>query len=135
MKRKILMMELVTAMIILLGGLLIYGLSVHKLLPIPHPDLVAVSTIGMILIVTGLNRFVKKTKEMEIEKKDERNVAIANASMASGFKSMTTMLALALFVLIFAGYMNPVSCFSIISVLSIGQITCLIKLYYLEKHM
>ena len=137
MKRKILTIELVAGMAILLGGLFTYGLGVHKFLPVPRPDLVVVGStiIGILLIMSGSDLFAKKTKEMEIEEKDERNIAISNASMASGFKVTTTLLALVLFALIFSGYMNEVSCFSIIGVLAIGQITFLAKLYYLNKHM
>ena len=81
----------VTGMIILLGGLLTYGLGVHEIIPVPRPDLIVVGTslIGILLIVSGVcDLFVKKTKEMEIEENDERNISLSNAAMASGFKVM-----------------------------------------------
>ena len=40
MKHKIQKVELFVGVIILLGGLLTYGLGVHQLLPVPRPDLV-----------------------------------------------------------------------------------------------
>ena len=55
--------------------------------------------------------------------------------MASGFQVMTTLMALVLFALIFAGYMNEVSCFSIIAVFIISQIVYLVRLQYLDKHI
>lgn len=61
---------IVTGMIILLGGLLTYGLGIHEIIPVPRPDLIVVGTslIGILLIASGAcDLFVKKTKEMEIE--------------------------------------------------------------------
>lgn len=137
MKRKVLMIELITGLIILLGGLFTYGLGVHEILPVPRPDLVVIGTtlIGILLILMGCDLFGKKTKEMEIAENDERNIAITNAAMASGFTAMTTLPSLVLFALIFSGYMNAVSCFSIIGAIAVGQIVFLIRLHDLEKHM
>ena len=40
------------------------------------------SLIGILLIVSGVcDLFVKKTKEMEIEENDERNISLSNAAM------------------------------------------------------
>ena len=89
MKKRLLILMTVTGMIILLGGLLTYGLGVHEIIPVPRPDLIVVGTslIGILLIVSGVcDLFVKKTKEMEIEENDERNISLSNAAMASGFK-------------------------------------------------
>ena len=44
MKHKIQKVELFVGVIILLGGLLTYGLGVHQLLPVPRPDLVVYGT-------------------------------------------------------------------------------------------
>ena len=137
MKRKVLILELVAGMIIFLGGLFTYGLGVHKFIDVPRPDLIVVGTslIGILLILMGSDMFAKKTKEMEIEEKDERNIAIRNSAMASGFQTMTTLIVLVLFALIFTGYMNEVSCFSIIGAIVVGQIVFVLRLHYLEKHM
>ena len=40
MKKKMLLIELITGIIILLGGLMTYGLGIHNILPVPRPDLV-----------------------------------------------------------------------------------------------
>ena len=76
MKHKIQKVELFVGVIILLGGLLTYGLGVHQLLPVPRPDLVVYGTtlIGIILIFMGCDIFSKPTKEMQILENDERNV-------------------------------------------------------------
>ncbi|MBS6521517.1 MAG: hypothetical protein KH359_13090 [Clostridiales bacterium] len=56
MKHKIQKVELFVGVIVLLGGLLTYGLGVHQLLPVPRPDLVVYGTtlIGIILILMGV---------------------------------------------------------------------------------
>lgn len=36
MKKKILLIDLITGMIISLGGLMIYGLGIHNILPVPY---------------------------------------------------------------------------------------------------
>ena len=109
MKKRLLILMTVTGMIILLGGLLTYGLGVHEIIPVPRPDLIVVGTslIGILLIVSGVcDLFVKKTKEMEIEENDERNISLSNAAMASGFKVMNVTIAVSIFALIFTGYMT-----------------------------
>ena len=120
MKKGLLILMTVTGMIILLGGLLTYGLGVHEIIPVPRPDLIVVGTtlIGILLIVSGVcDLFVKKTKEMEIEENDERNISLSNAA------------------LIFTGYMTVVPCFTIIGAYAIGQIAFIVRLWYLHKTM
>ena len=64
---KIQKVELFVGVIILLGGLLTYGLGVHQLLPVPRPDLVVYGTtlIGIILIFMG---WIQKKHFLLIEK-------------------------------------------------------------------
>lgn len=98
-EKRLLILMTVTGMIILLGGLLTYGLGVHEIIPVPRPDLIVVGTslIGILLIVSGVcDLFVKKTKEMEIEENDERNISLSNAAMASGFKVMNVTIAVSI---------------------------------------
>ena len=138
MKKRLLILMTVTGMIILLGGLLTYGLGVHEIIPVPRPDLIVVGTslIGILLIVSGVcDLFVKKTKEMEIEENDERNISLSNAAMASGFKVMNVTIAVSIFALIFTGYMTVVPCFTIIGAYAIGQIVFIVRLWYLHKTM
>lgn len=138
MKKKLLILMTVTGMIILLGGLLTYGLGVHEIIPVPRPDLIVVGTslIGILLIVSGVcDLFVKKTKEMEIEENDERNISLSNAAMASGFKVMNVTIAVSIFALIFTGYMTVAPCFTIIGAYAIGQIVFIVRLWYLHKTM
>ncbi|MFR2043006.1 MAG: ParB/RepB/Spo0J family partition protein [Oscillospiraceae bacterium] len=135
---QMLILMTVTGMIILLGGLLTYGLGVHEIIPVPRPDLIVVGTslIGILLIVSGVcDLFVKKTKEMEIEENDERNISLSNAAMASGFKVMNVTIAVSIFALIFTGYMTVVPCFTIIGAYAIGQIVFIVRLWYLHKTM
>lgn len=137
MKKKMLLIELITGMIILLGGLMTYGLGIHNILPVPRTDLVVWGTtlVGIILILSGSDLLSKKTKAEEIEENDERNIAIGNAAMALGFKVMTTLFVLVLFALIFAGYMNEVSCLGMIAVFTISQVVTVFYTRYLNKTM
>lgn len=138
MKKQTLICITIAGFIILLLGLLTYGLGVHEIVPVPRPDLIVVGTtlIGTMLILSGsCDLLTKKTKEMEIEEKDERNIAINNAAMASGFKVMNVTIAISIFALIFTGYMTVVPCFTIIGAYAIGQIVYLLRLWYLNKVM
>ena len=108
MKHKIQKVELFVGVIVLLGGLLTYGLGVHQLLPVPRPDLVVYGTTL---------------------------IAITNASLANAYKVTLTLLVLVLFALIFMGYMSKVVFFSIVGVIAIGQITWVITARYLDKKM
>ena len=82
MKKGSLILMIIAGMFIWLGGLLTYGLGVNDIIPVPRPDLIVVGTslIGISLIVSGAcDLFGKKTKEMQIEENDERNIAIIGA--------------------------------------------------------
>ena len=54
MKKGLLILMVVAGMIVLLGGLLIYGLGINEIVPVPRPDLIVVGTslIGISLIVS-----------------------------------------------------------------------------------
>ena len=138
MKKTLANLSIALGLIILLGGLLSYGLGINNIIPVPRPDLIVSGTtlIGIILIVSGTcDLFVKKTREMEIEEKDERNIALSNAAMASGFKVMNISISVSLFILIFTGYMTVVPCFTIIGAFTIGQLAFILKLWHLQKKM
>ncbi len=138
MKKRLLIFLTVLGVIILMGGLLTYGLGIHEIVPVPRPDLIVVGTslIGTLFIIWGVcDLFTKKTKEMEIEENDERNVALSNAAMASGFKVMNVTIAISIFALIFTGYMTVVPCFTIIGAYAIGQIVFVVRLWFLNKTM
>ena len=138
MKKGSLILMIIAGMFIWLGGLLTYGLGVNDIIPVPRPDLLVVGTslIGISVIVSGAcDLFGKKTKEMQIEENDERNIALGNAAMASGFKAMNVTISVALFALIFTGYMTVVPCFAIIGAFTIGQIVFIIRLWHLHKTM
>ena len=138
MKKTLANLSIALGLIILLGGLLSYGLGINNIIPVPRPDLIVSGTtlIGIILIVSGTcDLFVKKTREMEIEEKDERNIALSNAAMASGFKVMNISISVSLFILIFTGYMTVVPCFTIIGAFTIGQLAFILKLWHLQKTM
>ena len=51
MKKRLLILMTVTGMIILLGGLLTYGLGVHEIIPVPRPDLIVADCIWCVRLV------------------------------------------------------------------------------------
>ena len=138
MKKGVLILLIVLGFIILLGGLLTYGLGLHEIVPVPRPDLIVTGTslIGILLIVSGAcDLFVKKTRDVEIEEQDERNITIRNAAMTSGFQVMSVAIAIAIFTLIFTGYLTTVACFTMIGAYMVGQIVFLVRLWVLHKTM
>lgn len=136
MKEKVQVIELSSGLVILIGGLVTYWFGWHENLPIPRPNLLVYGTtlIGTLLIILSF-QFFKPSKEQTILENDERNIAITNASLATGFAVMTTLLVLVLFALIFMGYMNKVVFFSIVVVIFIGQATWMLTARYLERRM
>ena len=138
MKKRISVALIIVGMAILLGGLLTYGLGVHALAPVSRPDLIVAGTsvIGILLTVMGAcDLLIKRDRAMEIEEKDERNVAIANAAMASGFKAMSAAFSVVLFALIYTGYLTVVPCFALIGAFLVGQCIFLTRLVRLQKTM
>ncbi len=138
MKKGLLIFMTITGTIILLGGLLTYGLGIHEIIPVPRPDLIVIGTslIGILLMISGgCDLLLKKSREMEIEEKDERNIALSNAAMASGFQVMSIAIAISIFALIFTGYLTVVPCFTIIGAYFMGQIVFILRLWYLNKTM
>ena len=138
MQKKSSIFLTVAGVIILLAGLLTYGLGIHEILPVPRPNLVvaATSLIGTFLTVCGIcDLFIKKSREMEIAEKDERNIALGNAAMASGFKVMSVFLAITICVLSFTGYITIIPFLAIFGAYAVGQIAFIARLYYLHKTM
>lgn len=138
MKKRLTIWMTIAGMIILLGGLLLYGFGINAMIPVPRPDLIVIGTslIGILLIVSGACDLLgKKSKEMEIEEKDERNIALSHAAMASGFQVMNFAIAISIFALIFTGYLTVVPCFTIIGAYMIGQIVFIVQLWRLHKTM
>lgn len=79
--------------------------------------------------------FIRKSREVEIEESDERNIALSNAAMASGFKVMSFAMGVSIFALIFTGYMTVVSCFTIMGAYVMGQIVFIVRLWHLNRTM
>lgn len=44
MKKRISIVMTVAGFVILLGGLLTYGLGIHEIIPVPRPDLIVTGT-------------------------------------------------------------------------------------------
>lgn len=138
MKKGLSIFMTIAGGIILVGGLLTYGLGMHKMMPVPRPDLIVVGTslIGILLVMTGIcDLFIRKSREVEIEESDERNIALSNAAMASGFKVMSFAMGVSILALIFTGYMTVVSCFTIMGAYVMGLIVFIVRLWHLNRTM
>lgn len=125
-------------LVVLLGGLLLYSLGINKTIPVPRPDLLPWCTgvFGSILILSSAYElFSKKSKEIEIEKNDERNITIANAAKATGFDVMLSLLSIAIIALALLGYLTKVVFFTFFGVFFIAQISFVIRVWYLHKKM
>ena len=73
MKKRVSIFMMIAGFVILLGGLLTYGLGIHELAPVPRPDLIVTGTslIGILLIISGaFDLLAGRSREMEIEEKD-----------------------------------------------------------------
>ena len=138
MKHKIQKVELFVGVIVLLSGLLTYGLEYINYYLYSRPDLVIYGTtlIGIILILMGCDIFSKPTKRNANIKNDERNIAITNASLANAYKVNILHYWFLYYLLYLYGYMSKVVFFSmIVELLLIGQITRVITARYLNKKM
>lgn len=72
MKKRVSIFMTIAGFVILLGGLLTYGLGIHELAPVPRPDLIVTGTslIGILLIISGaFDLLAGRSREMEIEEK------------------------------------------------------------------
>ena len=73
MKKRVSIFMTIAGFVILLGGLLTYGLGIQELAPVPRPDLIVTGTslIGILLIISGaFDLLAGRSREMEIEEKD-----------------------------------------------------------------
>lgn len=138
MKKYFNLALIIIGMIVFLGGLFLYGLGVHEIIPVPRQDLLPWSTsiLGILFIISGVcELFFKKTKEMQIEESDERNVAISNSAKATGFEVMTCLFSITILVMALLGYLTKGVFFTFIGVFSIAQISFVIRLLYLQRTM
>ena len=130
--------QIAVGLMVLLGGLLLYGLGIHEMIPVPRPDLLPWCTgiLGILFIISGVcELFFKKTKEIEIEENDERNIAITNAAKATGFDVMISLFSIVILAMALLGYLTKVVFFAFFIVFLIAQISFIAKLWYLHKKM
>lgn len=138
MKKYFNLYLIILGMILFLGGLLLYGLGIHEIIPVPRQDLLpwCTSILGILFIVSGACEvFFKKTKEMQIEECDERNIAITNSAKATGFEVITFLLSIAILAMALLGYLTKVVFFTFFIIFLISQISFVVKLLYLQKKM
>lgn len=135
-------LTVILGLAVMLGGILVYGLGTKEIIELSHPGFLALiaAVLGIGLITCGvcdilIRKHTEEDLELEIEMNDERNIALSNAAMASGFKVLSVVLAAAIVILAYAGQLNAVACLIIIGAYFVGQITFIAKLWYLHRIM
>lgn len=121
------------------AGILLFAVQPPSLAAIfIRPDLVpfGISFLGIMLLLTGWTEvFYKKTRQEEIEEKDERNAAIVQGAMAAAFEAMNLLLGIALVTLAILGYMNHVSFFTLIICYLAANCVYLLRLRQLNREL
>lgn len=126
-------MRLKWAFVILGISLLLLGISLGFVgaevlgIPFVRLDLVPFGfgfcgVLIMVLAFTSISEEKHKTKEQQIEEKDERHIKIRQSAKSKAFDLMTVLTSFSLLTLAIFGYMNKVSLFSLISVFLVCQI-------------
>ncbi|WNY23031.1 hypothetical protein MmiHf6_03270 [Methanimicrococcus hongohii] len=99
---------------------------------------------GIILIVIGVTELLtsrlkadspEEIKQIEIEKKDERNIAIGNAAKARAYELMSVLFAFVLIALALLDYINTRAFFILVTLFFVCQIYFVYRLWKYEKEM
>ena len=137
MRKRLYQILTVVGVCVMLLGIVLYFLAGHGWsIPLARPDLApwGVSFLGIIMIVCGSTELLtKKTKEEEINERDERNIALHNAAMATAFEVMNLFFGIGLVALAMLGYMNLVSFFTLIILYLLSNAIYVLRLRRLEK--
>ena len=137
MRKRLYQILTVVGVCVMLLGIVLYFLAGRGwTIPLARPDLVpwGVSFLGIIMIICGsAELFTKKTKEEEINERDERNIALRNAAMATAFEVMNLFFGIGLVDLAMLGYMNRVSFFTLIILYLLSNAIYVLRLRRLEK--
>ena len=114
-------LTVILGLAVMLGGILVYGLGAKEIIELSHPGFIALiaAVLGIGLITCGtcdllIRKSTEEKLELEIEMNDERNIALSNAAMASGFKVLSVVLAAVIVILAYAGQLNAAACLIII---------------------
>lgn len=134
-------LTVILGLAVMLGGILVYGLGAKEIIELSHPGFIVLiaAVLGIGLITCGvcdllIRKRTEEDLELEIEMNDERNIALSNAAMASGFKVLSVVLAAVIVILAYAGQLNAAACLIIIGAYFAGQVTFIAKLWYLHKN-
>lgn len=118
-------LEIVGGLLLLLGILL--GIVGVEILNIPFPNMevipFAVGFTGVLVVIiasSAISYEKTKTREQQIEEKDERMITIYQDAKSKAFDMMAILLPFALLVLAVFGYMNRVSFFLLAGLYFIG---------------
>ena len=114
-------LTVILGLAVMLGGILVYGLGAKEIIELSHPGFIALiaAVLGIGLITCGtcdllIRKSTEEKLELEIEMNDERNIALSNAAMASGFKVLSVVLAAVIVILAYVGQLKVAACLIII---------------------
>lgn len=137
MKRMVNNISFIFGLFLLLGGLLLYALNIHRYINKDIEKLpIVVIILGIGLIVGGCcELFIKQSKEAQIEANDERNIMIAKTAKAFAFDTMTVFFSTAIVILVLFDLITMTAFFTLFSAYGICQVIFVYKLWSLQKKL
>lgn len=118
----------------LLAVILFFQKEILQVFPRMDIAWIGFLVVAIILCASGICIFSISGKKQEwINETDEREIIIAAKASMVGYLIQTTLLGIVFFLLVFMGYLNKASGFSIIGVILISGIVSWIYNLYLRK--
>lgn len=135
MAKKLAIVVIATGLpFVLIAGILFFKKNILQIFPRMDIAWIGFLVVAIILCVSGICMLSISSKKQEwINETDERESLITAKAYMVGYIIQTTLLGIVFFLLVFMGYLNKVSAFSIIGVTLVGGIASWIYNLYLRK--
>ncbi|QTZ56900.1 hypothetical protein [Streptococcus equi] len=135
MARKLAIIVIATGILFaLIACILFFKKDILQVFPRMDIAWVGFLVVAILLFVSGIWVFSISGKKQDwINETDEREFLIRAKANMVGYVTQTTLLGIVFFLLVFMGYLNKVSGFSIIGVILISGIVSWIYHLYLRK--
>ncbi|WP_231144989.1 hypothetical protein [Streptococcus equi] len=135
MARKLAIIVIATGILFaLIACILFFKKDILQVFPRMDIAWVGFLVVAILLFVSGIWVFSISGKKQDwINETDEREFLIRAKANMVGYVTQTTLLGIVFFLLVFMGYLNKVSGFSIIGVILISDIVSWIYHLYLRK--
>lgn len=118
----------------LTAGILFIKKDILQIFPRMDIAWVGFLLVSIILCVSGICIFsISNNKQVWINETDERESLITSKAYMVGYVIQTTLLGIVFFLLLFMGYLNKASGFSIIGIILLSNIISWIYNIYLRK--